>query len=425
MTDIHFSWNEKSSTASSIDTDSDRIDDEKWIETQIRKIQNRQLGSPLELFNLMDLWNLKGKDKVILNDIFIDTQFRKVIPLFDSSVLMELITKPGDGTTSDDYYSIKTRLSENLYDIFFDGPGCFILKNAYPVALMEDFNFWCEQMIAGKECEGDKGSVNSQNVSKDKNFIHPTQKGKYLINDVLSRLASTNPSLLYQLLYDSNGAYVIHWLIDVLLGFGKIGAAAAHWITPNSNTRQFSHVDFPLNINSSPFWGMCVEKMKKITTKKQLNDFLPHYSCQALIATDPMDEKNGSTEVIPCSQVIPNVDLAISKGSKFYEGLEKAGMFVNVELDQGDVLIFNRRLIHRGGANQSDRRRNALIMQYVWLWGVGQEILDIDTIVPKLIEVHENIKKEDREKQKQYREDFKGFIARINPPYPKDTRLGT
>ena len=170
---------------------------------------------------------------------------------------------------------------------------------------------------------------------------------------------------------------------------------------------------------------MSVEKMKQITTKKQLNDFLPHYSCQALIATDSMDENNGSTEVIPCSQVIPNVDLAISKGSKFYEGLEKAGMFVNVELDQGDVLIFNRRLIHRGGANQSERRRNALIMQYVWLWGVGQEILNVDEIVPKLTEVHKNAKNEEGEDKKQFRENFGDFIVRINPPYPKDTRLGT
>ena len=123
-------------------------------------------------------------------------------------------------------------------------------------------------------------------------------------------------------------------------------------------------------------------------------------------------------------QVVPNVDLAISKGSKFYERLEKAGMFVNVELDQGDVLFFNRRLIHRGGANRSERRRNALIMQYVWLWGIGQEILNIDYIVPKLMEVHKNTKKEE-EDQKQFREDFKDFIVRINPPYPKDTRLGT
>merc|ERR1712020_197858 len=97
-----------------------------------------------------------------------------------------------------------------------------------------------------------------------------------------------------------------------------------------------------------------------------------------------MDEKNDSTEVIPCSQKISNLDLAITKETNFYDMLEKTSLFRNVQLGQGDVLIFNRRLIHRGGANKSDARRNALIIQYVSLWGVGQEILNVNSIVSSL-----------------------------------------
>ena len=141
-----------------------------------------------------------------------------------------------------------------------------------------------------------------------------------------------------------------------------------------------------------------------------------------------MDATNGSTEVIPCSQKITNVDLAIAKGSRFYEQLEKSSFFQNVSLEQGDVLFFNRRLIHRGGANGSGKRRNALIIQYVWLWGVGQEIINEKSIVTALLQLREKFESEagdEKEKETQKREDFEEFLTRILPPYPKDTRLGT
>ena len=36
-------------------------------------------------------------------------------------------------------------------------------------------------------------------------------------------------------------------------------------------------------------------------------------------------------------------------------------LFQNTQLNQGDVFFFNRRLVHRGGKNLSDKRRNALV----------------------------------------------------------------
>ena len=149
-----------------------------------------------------------------------------------------------------------------LYDIFFIGSGCIVLKNGYTALTMDQFNSWCEEMIYG--------SNTLEKVTEDPGFHHPNQKGKFMINDILSRLAVTNIHLLFDLFYKTNGAFLMQWLEDVLLGFGKFGAAAAHWITPNSNTKQASHVDFPLNMNSSPFWEMSVEKMKRFTSREQM-----------------------------------------------------------------------------------------------------------------------------------------------------------
>ena len=397
------------------------------IEEQLIQLENWQNEETKRILNLKASKHQQQAAQKDDEPLICDTQYNNTIPVIDAHLLLKVIENAGEEKEKMSQSTIenKYRLQNELYNIFFDGSGCFILKNMYNTSMMEMFNSWCEEMIEGanEEVKVAEEEVNvHQNASKDKNFIHPTQKGKFLINDVLSRLAETNPLLLYQLLYDSNGAFVLHWLVDVLLGFGKIGAAAAHWITPNSNNKQFSHVDFPLNINSSPFWGMSEERLRKFTTMTQMNLMLPHYSCQVLIATDSMNERNGSTEVIPCSQKISNIDLAITKGSKFYNKLEQTSFFQNVKLDQGDVLFFNRRLVHRGGANGSQKRRNALIMQYVWLWGVGQEILDVNVIVPKLIEIHQTLKPKD---EKEPREAFEDFLVRIQPPYPKDTRLGT
>ena len=43
----------------------------------------------------------------------------------------------------------------------------------------------------------------------------------------------------------------------------------------------------------------------------KLNDMLTNYSIQVLIASDDMDKTNGSTEVVPFSHKIQNLDLKI------------------------------------------------------------------------------------------------------------------
>ena len=116
-------------------------------------------------------------------------------------------------------------------------------------------------------------------------------------------------------------------------------------------------------------------------TSYQINQIMPYYSIQILIANDAMNVSNGSTEIIPCSHLLHNMDTIIHK-EDVYNLMEK--YFINVSLDKGDVLIFNRRLCHRGGKNLSSQKRNALIIQSVFLWGIGQEIIDHDKIIKKL-----------------------------------------
>ena len=128
-----------------------------------------------------------------------------------------------------------------------------------------------------------------------------------------------------------------------------------------------------------------------------------------------MSVANGSTEVVPCSHLMNGLDAAIHD-KEVYAAFESK--FINVNLNQGDILIFNRGLCHRGGKNISTERRNSLIMQCVWLWGVGQEIIDYENVVEKLeknSEVYNNMT--DLEKE--------SFALRLKAPYPLDTTKRT
>ena len=84
---------------------------------------------------------------------------------------------------------------------------------------------------------------------------------------------------------------------------------------------------------------------------------------------------------------------------------------------EGDVLFFNRALCHRGGRNLSSKRRNSLIMQCVWLWGVGQEIIESSKVIENLAksEIYEKMTKEQKDE----------FYLRIKAPYPLSTKLST
>mmetsp|Transcript_32700 Transcript_32700/g.39576 ORF Transcript_32700/g.39576 Transcript_32700/m.39576 type:complete len:195 (-) Transcript_32700:188-772(-) len=193
----------------------------------------------------------------------------------------------------------------------------------------------------------------------------------------------------------------------------KFGACTAHWISAKTD-RQLSHVDYPMHVGSSPFWEASIEKAMRLTSRHQINDSLKHFSVQVLIASDKMNVSNGSTEVVPCTHRLDDIDLLIHD-KQVYDRFEP--MFKNVDLEQGDFLIFCRRLMHRGGKNLSDARRNSLITQNVWMWGVGQEIMDGAACMKRLKASKKWEEMDDEQKE--------SFEWRLNPPFPKDTKQST
>ena len=279
-------------------------------------------------------------------------------------------------------------VKEDIYNSFYNESGAIIIKGVYTKELMNEYNNWCEKMLKISE--------------NDLNSRHPKQKGKFLINDIIGRMSLNNPDLFMKILNNNN----LLILLDNLLGCFRFGSCTTHWINPGVD-RQLSHVDYPIHIGSGKFWDNSVDKMKSITTKYQLNHILPYYSVQAYIASDYTSKHNGSTEVIPGSHKIDNLDVLLHQ-KEYYDKFEKH--FVNVELDQGDILIFNRRLCHRGGKNISDFRRNSLIMQCVWFWGLGQEEIDYDNLINNLnkSELFMKLSKDEKEQ----------FLIRFKQPYP-------
>lgn len=166
-----------------------------------------------------------------------------------------------------------------------------------------------------------------------------------------------------------------------------------------------------------------------------------------------MNAVNGSTEVVPCSHRLSDIDAALHDPC-VYSTLEDK--FVNVDLQQGDFLIFCRRLCHRGGRNTSDFRRNSLITQCVWMWGICQEAMASEAILARLARQNDcsrggaangvddtqtagdgpgNAGRDVKEAASTGAadcghvqlspEEFELFRLRLCPPYPTDTRKAT
>ena len=69
-----------------------------------------------------------------------------------------------------------------IYERFFEESGALIIRNVFQPSTMNEYNSWCETMLVS--------------AKHDLNFRHPKQKDKFVINDVIGRMASTNPNLL-------------------------------------------------------------------------------------------------------------------------------------------------------------------------------------------------------------------------------------
>ena len=128
-------------------------------------------------------------------------------------------------------YSLDNNLIGNdIYNQFFHGSGAIIISNAYSKTTMNEYNKWCEMFLE---------------IAKktDVNIRHPKQAKKFMINDVIIRLARDDPVLCMKLI---NNEYFTKFC-DILLGCFKFGALTTHWIEPNGD-RQLSHVGMLYNV---------------------------------------------------------------------------------------------------------------------------------------------------------------------------------
>ena len=79
-------------------------------------------------------------------------------------------------------------LKKEMYDLFFKERGALILKNVFQKNQMDLINEWSTNMLFESK--------------KDLNSTHKKQKDKFLINDVMFRMANTNPDLLMKTVFD-------------------------------------------------------------------------------------------------------------------------------------------------------------------------------------------------------------------------------
>ena len=86
-------------------------------------------------------------------------------------------------------------------------------------------------------------------------------------------------------------------------------------------------------------------------------------------AIDAFTAENGATEVIPGSHLWDDEEIAARRAAP--GGLE--ALLVPMEIPAGACFVFPGKLLHRGGANRTDRPRLAFTNQYCAGWARPQE----------------------------------------------------
>ena len=95
----------------------------------------------------------------------------------------------------------------------------------------------------------------------------------------------------------------------------------------------------------------------------------PAISYTMIAAVDPFTAANGATEVIPGSHLWSDAEVA----ERAAEPGALEALLEPVEMPAGACAVFPGTLLHRGGANRTDRPRLAFTNQYCEPWGRTQE----------------------------------------------------
>lgn len=102
----------------------------------------------------------------------------------------------------------------------------------------------------------------------------------------------------------------------------------------------------------------------------------PAISLSLICAVDPFTRENGATEIIPASHLWGDDEMArhvVGQTTEAPESPAIEAMLKPVEMPAGACLIFQGNLLHRGGANRTDRPRLAFTNQYCEPWARTQE----------------------------------------------------
>ena len=94
----------------------------------------------------------------------------------------------------------------------------------------------------------------------------------------------------------------------------------------------------------------------------------PAISFTVIAAVDPFTRENGCTEVIPGSHKWSNQEIVERREAGALEA-----MLVPMEVPAGACFVMSGALLHRGGANRTDKPRLAFTNQYCEPWARTQE----------------------------------------------------
>merc|ERR1719414_2169519 len=78
------------------------------------------------------------------------------------------------------------------------------------------------------------------------------------------------------------------------------------------------------------------------------------------------------------------MNMSADKAESAYQHRTDVEMRTCPELQPGDCLFFNRRLLHRGGGNATSQDRTVLLLQAIMPFGVKMEVVDAEGIREKL-----------------------------------------
>lgn len=351
---------------------------------------------------------LKGV-KAILDQPCLQSDYPTAVAVLNKVPVFDFVGCSGD--SNNDVEKREQIFADAARALRMEGPGVAVARNVFTENEMEALAEWCREYWVKQEDEAKK-NAGAKKVQKD-HFAAGSNRRVWQVPEKLPA----------DLLISLTANEKMNGLVDSFLGKYHIGSYAVNEVAPGGPA-QLLHTDYPPGFYTK-------EELRDTFSKHALQHIYPYFSLQAGVAVSAMDSSNGATEVVPFShqvedndwQVLAAKDVATGKlsvGDAVFAGqgggrtvswgewshreegwdwvlralesiraegdnpLADRKYIVQNRLERGDVLLFNRKLLHRGGENTSDTPRTALLLQAIMPFGVKMEQLDSKGVVGKL-----------------------------------------